>query len=170
MLPASQGAHALCDDTTKRRYPAGDGGPPQNPGSPSRAAHHGCGLSRDVTTKSVRSVTHCEQRNRSSVSGTSPRPAATSACRSASAWWQNTGRRRRHVARQEGLIMPAWQARDGRMWRRAVTMGDHRRRPCPSARLRPGAAPRIACCAARASQQARGRGPMAQGTKRCLWP
>ncbi len=45
----------------------------------------GCGLSRDVTTKSVRSVTHCEQRNRSSVSGTSPRPAATSACRSASA-------------------------------------------------------------------------------------
>jgi hypothetical protein len=35
------------------------------PGPPSRAAHgarHGCGLSRDVTTKSVRSLPHCEQR------------------------------------------------------------------------------------------------------------
>jgi hypothetical protein len=44
------------------------------PGLPSRAAHHGLGLSREVTMKSVRSVPHCEQRNRSSVSGTSPRP------------------------------------------------------------------------------------------------
>ena len=33
----------------------------------SRAAHHGCGLSRDVTTKSVRSLPQLEQRNRSSV-------------------------------------------------------------------------------------------------------
>jgi hypothetical protein len=37
----------------------------------SRAAHHGCGLSLDVTTKSVRSLPQLEQRNRSSVSGTS---------------------------------------------------------------------------------------------------
>ena len=35
------------------------------PGPPSRAAHHGCGLSRDVTTKSVRSLPQLEQRNRS---------------------------------------------------------------------------------------------------------
>ena len=35
------------------------------------AAHHGCGLSRDVTTKSVRSLPQLEQRNRSCVSGTS---------------------------------------------------------------------------------------------------
>ena len=45
------------------RARVGDGGP--FPGSPSRVAHHGCGLSRDVTTKSVRSVPHREQRNRS---------------------------------------------------------------------------------------------------------
>ena len=55
----------------------------------SDAAHHGCGLSRDVTTKSVRSLPQLEQRNRSWVSGTSPRPVSMSACRSASAWcWQ----------------------------------------------------------------------------------
>ena len=59
-----------------------------HPATPPRAAHHGCGLSRDVTTKSVRSVPHCEQRNRSSVSGTSPRPNSTIAARSASAWWR----------------------------------------------------------------------------------
>ena len=39
-----------------------------------RAAHHGCGLSRDVTTKSVRSVPQLEQRNLRRVNGTSPRP------------------------------------------------------------------------------------------------
>jgi hypothetical protein len=39
--------------------PAGDGGPEGEP-SVSRP-HHGCGLSREVTTKSVRSVQHCEQ-------------------------------------------------------------------------------------------------------------
>src|SRR4029077_4693655 len=48
--------------------------------------HHGCGLSRDVITNSVWSVPHCEQRNHSSVSGTSPRPSATRRPRSASAW------------------------------------------------------------------------------------
>ena len=55
----------------------------------SHAAHHGCGLSRDVTTKSVRSVPQFEQRNRRWISGTSRCPASMSACRSASAWcWQ----------------------------------------------------------------------------------
>jgi hypothetical protein len=43
--------------------------------------HHGFTTSREVTTKSVRSVPHCEQRNRSAVSGTSPRPASMSAWR-----------------------------------------------------------------------------------------
>jgi hypothetical protein len=43
------------------------------------------GLSRDVTTKSVRSLPQFEQRNRSCVSGTSPRPASTRRCSSASA-------------------------------------------------------------------------------------
>ena len=64
-------------------------GHPRNPGPPSRAAHHGCGLSRDVTTKSVRSLPHLEQRNLRRVSGTSPLPWSMRACRSASAWcWQ----------------------------------------------------------------------------------
>jgi hypothetical protein len=42
----------------RRAYPA-------KPGPPSRAAHHGCGLSRDVTTKSVRSLPQLEHRKRS---------------------------------------------------------------------------------------------------------
>ena len=45
---------------TGRRRRASSSGPP------SRAAHHGCGLSRDVTTKSVRSLPQLEQRNRRS--------------------------------------------------------------------------------------------------------
>ena len=40
-----------------------------------RAAHHGCGLSRDVTTKSVRSLPQLEQRNRSWSAARHPGPA-----------------------------------------------------------------------------------------------
>ena len=39
--------------------------------------HQGWGLSREVTTKSVRSVPQLEQRSRNSVSDTSPRPDST---------------------------------------------------------------------------------------------
>ena len=70
----------------------------------SRAAHHGCGLSRDVTTKSVRSLPQLEQRNLRRVSGTSPRPASMSFCRSASAWCCSrlcTRGERRDVARSQ---------------------------------------------------------------------
>ena len=66
----------------------------------SHAAHHGCGLSRDVTTKSVRSVPQLEQRNLRWVSGTSPRPASISFCRSASAL------RRRRAHKQRRRVAP----------------------------------------------------------------
>jgi hypothetical protein len=45
------------------------------------APHNGCGLSREVTAKSVRSVPHCEQRNRNLVARPSPRLAPMIACR-----------------------------------------------------------------------------------------
>jgi hypothetical protein len=41
--------------------------------------HHGCGLSFDVTTKSVLPVPHRLHRNRRWTSGTSLRPCSTSA-------------------------------------------------------------------------------------------
>jgi hypothetical protein len=44
---------------------------------------HGCGLFCEVTTKSVLPVPHWLHRNRRWISGPSPRPASTSACRSA---------------------------------------------------------------------------------------
>lgn len=42
-----------------------------------------------VTTESVSRLPQLEHRKRSSISGTSPRPASTRACRSASAWWRH---------------------------------------------------------------------------------
>jgi hypothetical protein len=50
--------------------------------------HHGRGSSLDVTTKSVRLLRQFEQRNRRRASGTSPRPASTRPCRSASRRWR----------------------------------------------------------------------------------
>ena len=55
------------------------------PSATERHRHHGCWFSREVTTKSVRSVPQLEQRNRSSFSGASPRPDSTIAWGSASA-------------------------------------------------------------------------------------
>ena len=80
-LAAMTGTSAV--DTTIRRQTFITGIPPralsdcvlprtarQQRGEPSCAAHHVCGLSRDVTTKSVRSLPQLEQRNLRRVSGT----------------------------------------------------------------------------------------------------
>jgi hypothetical protein len=74
-------SRSLCN--TCRRFGAGSAGvsapPPwRDQGARARRAH----------TKSVSLLRQFEQRNRRSTSGTSPRSASISACRSASAWWR----------------------------------------------------------------------------------
>ena len=71
-----------------RRHPAPPAGRKRRALPKPCAAYHGCGLSRDVTTKSVQSLPQLEQRNRRWISGTSPRPDFTRRCSSvfASCW------------------------------------------------------------------------------------
>jgi len=80
--PASENPIEVAMRRPPRRYRPEAEGP--FPGPPSRAAHHGCGLSREVTTKSVRSVRHCEQRNRSC-------PSRCNAASRGAADWRHAG-------------------------------------------------------------------------------